>query len=272
MHSVKICSRRRLHMRGLPSIGLRQGTMRAMKRISAGFRALVVDDEVPLAKVVASYLEREHFEVSVAHNGQDAVRLAREIDPDVVVLDLALPGIDGLEACRQLRTFSDAYVVMLTARDTEMDTIIGLSVGADDYVTKPFSPRELVARIRAMLRRPRTVSASEDTAAGSDQPPPRIFGSLRIDVAGRQVFIDEEPIILTRTEFDVLAALSARPGVVFSRRQLLDAVWTESWVGNEHLVDVHIGHLRRKLGDDPAAPRYVTTVRGVGYRMGSGGQ
>jgi DNA-binding response OmpR family regulator len=244
--------------------------MRGMKRIpagnSAGYRALVVDDEVPLASVVASYLEREHFEVSVAHDGQDAVARAREIDPDVVVLDLALPGIDGLEVCRQLRTFSDAYVVMLTARDTEMDTVIGLSVGADDYVTKPFSPRELVARIRAMLRRPRTVSAP----AEADVVPDRTFGALRIDVAGREVFINDQPIILTRTEFDVLAALSARPGVVFSRRQLLDAVWAESWVGNEHLVDVHIGHLRRKLGDDPAAPRYVMTVRGVGYRMGTG--
>jgi DNA-binding response OmpR family regulator len=235
---------------------------------SPGYRALVVDDEVPLANVVASYLEREHFEVGVAHNGHDAIAMAREFDPDVVVLDLALPGIDGLEACRQLRTFSDAYVVMLTARDTEMDTIIGLSVGADDYVTKPFSPRELVARIRAMLRRPRTVAA--EAGAAPDQPPPRVFGALRIDMASREVFIDDEPIMLTRTEFDVLAALSARPGVVFSRRQLLDAVWAESWVGNEHLVDVHIGHLRRKLGDDPAAPRYVVTVRGVGYRMGSG--
>ena len=233
---------------------------------TAGYRALVVDDEVPLANVVASYLEREHFEVRVAHNGQDAVRLAREIDPDVVVLDLALPGIDGVEACRQIRTFSDAYVVMLTARDTELDTIIGLSVGADDYVTKPFSPRELVARIRAMLRRPRSVSAPTET----DAVPDRVFGPLRIDVAGREVFIDDEPITLTRTEFDVLTALSARPSVVLSRRQLLDAVWTESWVGNEHLVDVHVGHLRRKLGDDPAAPRYVITVRGVGYRMGTG--
>jgi DNA-binding response OmpR family regulator len=244
-----------------------------MKRIpggnSAGYRALVVDDEVPLANVVASYLEREHFEVGVAHNGHDAIAMAREFDPDVVVLDLALPGIDGLEACRQLRTFSDAYVVMLTARDTEMDTVIGLSVGADDYVTKPFSPRELVARIRAMLRRPRTVAAT-DASAVPDQPPPRVFGELRIDMASREVFIDDEPIMLTRTEFDVLAALSARPGVVLSRRQLLDAVWAESWVGNEHLVDVHIGHLRRKLGDDPSTPRYVITVRGVGYRMGSG--
>jgi DNA-binding response OmpR family regulator len=252
-------------------IAPRRGTMRGMTRIpagggTAGYRALVVDDEVPLANVIASYLEREHFEVSVAHNGQDAVSLAREIDPDVVVLDLALPGIDGVEACRQLRTFSDAYVVMLTARDTEMDTIIGLSVGADDYVTKPFSPRELVARIRAMLRRPRTVSAATE----ADVVPDRVFGALRIDVAGREVFIDDEPITLTRTEFDVLAALSGRPGVVLSRRQLLDAVWTESWVGNEHLVDVHVGHLRRKLGDDPATPRYVITVRGVGYRMGSG--
>jgi DNA-binding response OmpR family regulator len=248
--------------------------MRGMKRIpphsgggAAGYRALVVDDEVPLANVVASYLEREHFEVSVAHNGRDAISLAREVDPDVVVLDLALPGIDGVEVCRQLRTFSDAYVVMLTARDTEMDTVIGLSVGADDYVTKPFSPRELVARIRAMLRRPRTVSTDPAVAPAE---PPRVVGSLRIDVAGREVFVDDELITLTRTEFDVLAALSTRPGVVLSRRQLLDAVWTESWVGNEHLVDVHVGHLRRKLGDDPAAPRYVVTVRGVGYRMGSG--
>jgi DNA-binding response OmpR family regulator len=241
--------------------------MNRMERTSnTGYRALVVDDEVPLAGVVASYLEREHFEVSVAHNGLDALALAREIDPDVVVLDLALPGIDGLEVCRQLRTFSDAYVVMLTARDAEVDTIIGLSVGADDYVTKPFSPRELVARIRAMLRRPRTVSAGP----AEDQPPAREFGALRIDVAGREVFVDGESIMLTRTEFDVLSALSGRRGVVFSRRQLLEAVWAERWVGNEHLVDVHIGHLRRKLGDDPATPRYVITVRGIGYRMGSG--
>jgi DNA-binding response OmpR family regulator len=232
-----------------------------------GFRALVVDDEVPLADVVASYLAREEFEVGVAHNGVDALQLARDFDPDVVVLDLALPGIDGLEVCRQLRTFSDAYVVMLTARDTEIDTVVGLSVGADDYVTKPFSPRELVARIRAMLRRPRTVAKRPD---GVGEAPPRTFGPLSIDVAGREVHIDDDPVTLTRTEFDVLEALSSRPGLVFSRRQLLEAVWGESWCGNEHLVDVHIGHLRRKLGDDPARPRYVSTVRGVGYRMGSG--
>lgn len=234
-----------------------------------GYRALVVDDEAPLAEVIASYLERERFEVSITQDGAAALALAREVDPDVVVLDLGLPGIDGLEVCRQLRAFSDAYVVMLTARDTELDTIVGLSVGADDYVTKPFSPRELVARIRALLRRPRTVSTGTEPAR-PDQPASREFGPLRIDVAGRQVFLNDEPIMLTRTEFDVLAALSARPGVVFSRRQLIEAVWDAGYVGNEHLVDVHIGHLRRKLGDDPAEPRYVITVRGIGYRMGTG--
>lgn len=235
-----------------------------------GYRALVVDDEAPLAEVVASYLERENFEVSAAHNGMDALRIARNIDPDVVVLDLALPGIDGLEVCRQLRTFSDAYVLMLTARDTEIDTVVGLAVGADDYMTKPFSPRELVARIRAMLRRPRSAPPHPGGTAESAEAPPRTFGALRVDVAGREVHLGDDPIMLTRTEFDVLAALSSRPGLVFSRRQLLEAVWGESWVGNEHLIDVHIGHLRRKLRDDPGSPRYVSTVRGVGYRMGSG--
>jgi DNA-binding response OmpR family regulator len=231
-----------------------------------GYRALVVDDEISLADVVAGYLQREHFEVSSASDGVEALRLARESDPDVVVLDLSLPGIDGLEVCRQLRTFSDAYVVMLTARDTEVDTIVGLSVGADDYMTKPFSPRELVARIHAMLRRPR--AATRVVAAA--EPPPRVFGDLRIDVSAREVSVGAQAVNLTRTEFDVLAAVSARPGLVFTRRQLLEAVWGDDWFGNEHLIDVHIGHLRRKLGDDPGDPRYVLTVRGVGYRMGSG--
>ena len=231
-----------------------------------GYRALVVDDEAALADVVASYLHRDHFEVTVCHTGAEALAVAREVDPDVVVLDLGLPGIDGLEVCRQLRTFSDAYVVMLTARDTEMDTIVGLSVGADDYVTKPFSPRELVARIRAMLRRPRTVGAVTPEIA----TPARVFGPLSIEVESRQVCLEGESIPLTRTEFDILAALSSRPGVVWSRRHLIDAVWGEPWVGNDHLVDVHVGHLRRKLGDDPADPRFVYTVRGVGYRMGTG--
>ncbi|MDZ7881664.1 MAG: response regulator transcription factor [Mycobacterium sp.] len=244
------------------------GTMNTMEH-AKGYRALVVDDEVPLAEVVASYLRREQFEAIVADNGIDAIAVARELDPDVVILDLGLPGIDGLEVCRQLRTFSDAYVVMLTARDAEIDTVLGLTVGADDYITKPFSPRELVARIRAMLRRPRLLHATTATPE-SQQVPPRQFGLLNIDVAAREVHVDGEPILLTRTEFDILEVLSGRPGVVLSRRQLLEIVRDGPWVGNEHLVDVHIGHLRRKLGDDAAQPRYITTVRGVGYRMGSG--
>jgi len=233
------------------------------------YRALVVDDEAPLAEIVASYLAREQFVTHIADNGPAAVALARDLDPDVVILDLGLPGMDGLEVCRQLRTFSDAYVVMLTARDTEMDTIVGLSVGADDYVTKPFSPRELVARIRAMLRRPRNTPDSQPADPGELRKP-RCFGPLCIDVAAREVTLRGDPILLTRTEFDILAALSAHPGVVLSRRQLLETIREGPWVGNEHLVDVHIGHVRRKLGEDPAAPRYIITVRGVGYRIGSG--
>ncbi|WP_115326504.1 response regulator transcription factor [Mycolicibacterium gilvum] len=229
-----------------------------------GYRALIVDDEAALAEVVASYLQREQFETRTAVDGSEAVALAREFDPDVVVLDLGLPGADGLEVCRQLRSFSDAYVVMLTARDTEMDTIVGLTVGADDYITKPFSPRELVARIRALLRRPRTVTGGDQAA------PPRRFGKLQVDIAAREVHLDGEPIRLTRTEFDLLSALSARPGVVLTRRQLLETVRNGPWVGDEHVVDVHIGHLRRKLGENASTPRYVLTVRGVGYRMGGG--
>ncbi|GAB2921925.1 response regulator transcription factor [Micromonospora polyrhachis] len=230
-------------------------------------RVLVVDDEQSLAKVVASYLERDGHEVSCVFDGPAAVTAARAQRPDVVVLDLGLPGLDGIEVCRQLRTFTDCYVVMLTARADEVDKLVGLGVGADDYLTKPFSPRELIARVRVMLRRPR---ASVAAATAMVEEPPRIFGSLSIDVGAREVTVDDLPVEVTRTEFDLLATLSARPRMAFSRRQLIDAVWGEGWVGDEHLVDVHIGHLRRKLGDDPAAPRFIRTVRGVGYRMGAG--
>ena len=252
-------------------------TMKPMKtsagstrELARGYRALVVDDEFALAEVVASYLEREQFETRVATNGADAVVIARELDPDVVVLDIGLPGMDGFEVCRQLRTFSDAYVVMLTARDTETDTVVGLTVGADDYVTKPFSPRGLIARIRAMLRRPRAMHAALPMRHNIASPVRR-FGPLSIDIAARDVRIADEPILLTRTEFDILEALSARPGVVLSRRQILDIVRDGPWVGNDHLVDVHIGHLRRKLADNATQPRYIATIRGVGYRM-EGGQ
>ena len=186
-------------------------------RTDLGYRALVVDDEAPLADVVASYLQREHFEVTVRHSGAAALGVAREVDPDVVVLDLGLPGIDGLEVCRQLRTFSDAYVVMLTARDTEVDTIVGLSVGADDYVTKPFSPRELVARIRAMLRRPRTPAkvVSSGGTPGQQMAAPRRFGPLSIDVASRQVFLDDaaDRVDAHRVRHPGRAVVAARCGV-----------------------------------------------------------
>ncbi|MEE6295228.1 response regulator transcription factor [Georgenia wangjunii] len=225
-------------------------------------RVLVVDDEAPLAHLITSYLEGHGFEVQVTGDGRDAIQRAREWCPGVIVLDLGLPGADGMEVCRAVRAFSDCYIIMLTARVAEVDKLIGLSVGADDYVTKPFSPRELVARVRAMLRRPREGSAPHGAGLS--------FGALWIDLMGREVFMDGEPVALTRTEFDVLTALANRPSMAFSRRQLIETVWGPGWVGDEHLVDVHVGHLRRKLGDSASAPKFIRTVRGVGYRMGSG--
>lgn len=229
-------------------------------------RALVVDDEPALAEVVVGYLARDGFEVEVAVDGEDALSRARTLDPDVVVLDLGLPGIDGIEVCRQLRTFSDCYVVMLTARAEEVDTLVGLSVGADDYVTKPFSPRELVARIRAMLRRPRAGPFSADKSPG----PVLHVGDMVVDINAREVRVAGEAVQLTRTEFDVLAALAERPSHVMSRAALLEALWGGAWVGDEHVVDVHVLHLRQKLGDSAELQRYVRTMRGVGYRIGTG--
>ena len=257
----------RVLLRGRPcwDDGLVTSTAPQEASPATGLRALVVEDDGPMADLVASYLDRDGYEVQVTHDGIRAVEVARELDPDVVVLDLGLPGQDGLEVCRQLRTFSDAYVVMLTARSDEVDTLVGLSVGADDYMTKPFSPRELVARLRAMLRRPRPLGTR-----GHPQPQLRSFGALSIDPLGRDVWLDGEPVPLTRTEFDLLGALSSRPQLAFTRRQLIDEVWGSGWVGDEHLVDVHVLHLRRKLGDDAATSRYIRTVRGVGYRMGTG--
>ncbi|GEE03566.1 putative sensory transduction protein [Gordonia spumicola] len=229
---------------------------------------MVVEDEPDLASLVTSYLERDGFDVTTVGDGMRAVDRARDVDPDVMVLDLGLPGLDGVEVCRRVREFSDAYVVILTARSDEVDTLIGLSVGADDYMTKPFSPRELSARIQARIRRPR--GGLGGPAARTAPRELRTLGDLTIDVAAREVTVADEPVHLTRTEFDVLAVLSADPGVVVTRSALIDAVWRTGWKGADHLVDVHVGHLRRKLGDDASNPRYVVTVRGVGYRMGDG--
>jgi DNA-binding response OmpR family regulator len=217
---------------------------------------LIVDDEPPIVELVRGYLQREGMTVLVAGDGPAALDLTRRDKPDVVILDLMLPGLDGVEVCRQLRTFSDAYVLMLTARSEEIDRVVGLSVGADDYLVKPFSPRELVARIRALLRRPRT------TALAASLP-----GALAVDEARHDVRVDGKPIELTLTEFSLLATLARDPGVVLSRQRLLDEVWGVDYIGDDHLVDVHIANLRRKLGDDPADPRFIETVRGVGYRV-----
>ena len=229
---------------------------------------LVVDDERALAGVIASYLVKAGYEVAQAYTGPGAVAAAEADDPDVIVLDLGLPGLDGVEVCRRIRTFSDCYILMLTARGDEVDKLIGLSVGADDYLTKPFSNRELVARVQAMLRRPRRAPASAATGLAAD--PLREFGALRIDSGGREVWVGTEPVNLTRTEFDILNVVSAQPGLALSRRQIIDQVWDEAWVGDEHVVDVHVANLRRKLGDDPNEPRFLATVRGIGYRMGKG--
>ena len=223
-----------------------------------------MDDEPSLVRAVAGYLEHDGFVVTTAADGEQALAAARSDPPDVIVLDLMLPGIDGLEVCRQLRTFTDAYVIMLTARSEEIDTLIGLSVGADDYMTKPFSPRELIARIRGLLRRPRMA------AGRSGDPQVRTIGELSLDPQSRQVQVGQTPVELTRTEFDLLDALTERPKLAFTRSQLIDRVWGPAWAGEEHLVDIHIAHIRAKLGDDPATERYVRTVRGVGYRMGPG--
>jgi DNA-binding response OmpR family regulator len=225
-------------------------------------RVLVVDDEEALARLVATYLVRDGFEVRVVGDGEAAVEAARSERPDVIVLDLMLPGIDGIEACRRIRTFSDAYIVMLTARVEELDVLIGLSVGADDYLTKPFSPRELVARINTMLRRPR--------ASGATSGLPIVIGPLAIDRDAHELRLDGTLVDATPLELALLVALAEQPNLAFTRRQLLDHVWGEAWVGDEHVVDVHVANLRRKLGEDPAAPRFIRTVRGIGYRIGGG--
>lgn len=226
-------------------------------------RVLIVDDERALAQILGSYLVKAGYEVHYAADGPAAVAAARELDPEVILLDLGLPGLDGLEVCRQVRMFTDCYILMLTARDDETDRIIGLGVGADDYIGKPFSPREVVARVNAVLRRPRPSKASANATPAEE----RRFGDIRIDPASREVWVGDQQLNLTRTEFDILDVLSSQPRVALSRRQIIDQVWNSEWVGDDHVVNVHVANLRRKLGDDPDEPRYLLTVRGVGYRM-----
>ncbi|MDQ3636522.1 MAG: response regulator transcription factor [Actinomycetota bacterium] len=231
-------------------------------------RVLIVEDEENLAGLLRRYLEREGFEVHEASDGEAGLEAVRRVGPDVVVLDWMLPKMDGMEVLRGMRRFSEAYVVMLTARAEEVDKIVGLSTGADDYLTKPFSPGELVARVRAMLRRSRG-GAHGGAREVAEEGELRGFGELFVEPGRREVRLGGEEVSLTALEFDLLAALVSRPGFVFGRRQLLERVWGEDHFGDDHVIDVHVANLRKKLdaAKEGAGTRYVRTVRGVGYRF-----
>lgn len=218
-------------------------------------KILVIDDEPSILNLVSSYLKKDGFEVYTSADGPSGLKAARAYKPDLIVLDLMLPGMDGLEVLTRLRRESDVYVILLTARTEETDKIVGLSVGADDYVTKPFSPRELMARIKAALRRIQ-VGASATAEILS-------FAHLRIDTGARTVTMDDRPVNLTAIEFDLLRALAEQRGRVLTREQLLEKVWGTNYYGDLRVVDVHLGHVRQKLGRDDL----IVTVRGVGYRF-----
>lgn len=225
---------------------------------SSPFTILVVDDEQTILNTVRAYLEQEGFTVHTALDGPTALKSARAFRPHLVVLDVMLPGMDGLEVLRRLRQESDVYVLMLTARADETDKVVGLSVGADDYLTKPFSPRELVARVKAILRRDRGAMPTESTLA---------YANLRIEPDARRAWKGDQPLDLTPIEFDLLHALAQHRGRVLSREQLIEQVWGYDYYGDDRVVDVHIGRLRKKIEDDPADPALIATVRGVGYRF-----
>lgn len=219
-------------------------------------KILVVDDEQNILDIVTAYLEKEGYDYRTVKDGRSALQSARQYDPDILVLDVMLPEMDGIELLTKLRRDSDVYVILLTAKTEETDKIVGLSVGADDYLTKPFSPRELMARIKAALRR-------MHGGLGPSEPSILAFRHLRIDVDGRQVWMDDEPVELTAMEFDLLHTLAKNPGIVLSREQILENVWGSDYYGEPRVVDVHIGHIRQKLGMEDL----IATVRGVGYRF-----
>ena len=220
-------------------------------------KILVIDDEPAITNLVSAYLRTEGYEVYTAADGNAGLKAARAFKPDLIILDLMLHGIDGIELLSRLRRESEVYVIMLTARTEETDKIVGLSVGADDYVTKPFSPRELVARVKAALRRLKTgAGASVENSVLS-------FKYIRIDPGARTVSVDDVPIELTAIEFDLLHALAENRGRVLTREQLLEKVWGGEYFGEMRVVDVHLGHVRQKLGREDL----ITTVRGVGYRF-----
>ena len=221
-------------------------------------KILVVDDELEIVKVVRAYLEQSGFRVLTASDGLTALAVFRHERPDLVVLDLNLPQMDGLDVCRAIRHESNVPVIMLTARVDEADRLVGLEIGADDYIVKPFSPREVVARVRTVLRR---------AAPAPEQPTLITAGNLTIDPVKHEVRLADRLIDLTPSEFNLLHSLAAQPGRAFSRMELLDAVLGEAYEGYERTIDVHIKNLRQKLGDEPRAPTYILTVYGVGYKF-----
>jgi two-component system alkaline phosphatase synthesis response regulator PhoP len=220
-------------------------------------KILVIDDEPSIVNLIVAYLKPEGYEVYTASDGNTGLKAARAYKPDLVVLDVMLPGLDGIELLTRLRRESDVYVILLTAKTEETDKIVGLTVGADDYVTKPFSPRELVARVKAALRRLQT-----GAGLGSDGGV-LAFQHVRIDVDARLVTVDDQPVELTAIEFDLLKSLAENRGRVLTREQLLEKVWGHDYFGEMRVVDVHLGHVRQKLGN----PDWIATVRGVGYRF-----
>ena len=219
---------------------------------------LVVEDEIEIARVVRDYLRNAGFEVIVVGDGGSAVASVRSAKPDLLVLDLGLPGRDGLDVAREIRRWSDTPIVMLTARGEETDRIVGLEIGADDYVVKPFSPKELVARVRAVLRRTRTAARGDEVVRAGD---------VEIDTAKMRVSVGGTQVDLTPTEFQLLATLAREPGRVFTRSQLLDAVHGVAIESYERAIDAHVKNIRRKIEPEPGSPRYVVTVHGVGYRF-----
>lgn len=230
-------------------------------------RALVVDDSATVRALLVELLREEGFAVRAVTNGTEAIADARTHEPDIVLLDLTLPGLDGIAVCERIRSFSDAYILMLTARTDEADKLIGLSSGADDYLTKPFSPRELLARVRAILRRPRSTAGRERASELAPDAHLRQFGYLRIDPVGHRAWCDEREVALTKIEFSLLEALSRRPGQTLTRSTLLERVWGGAWHGSEHAISVHMSNLRRKLERDVPGPPLIKTVRGIGYRF-----
>jgi two-component system, OmpR family, response regulator RegX3 len=229
-------------------------------------RILIVEDEKSIAEPFARLLRREGFETTVAGTAAEALTAARDTEPDLVLLDLALPDGDGRDVCRVLRAERDVPVIMVTARGTETDRIVGLEIGADDYVVKPFSGAEVIARIRAVLRR----AGRGGTDGGAPPPPPPDplrFGELEVDLAARTATLSGGELELSRKEFDLLAELARHAGRVVTREDLMARVWDENWFGSTKTLDVHMGWLRRKLGDAAADPRFIHTVRGVGFRF-----